>query len=71
LFQPESLANAAFDAVALACPGGMLPRYHDAEPRAAGVAPLDEEGVALQAAAPALSQQALEMRLVAQPAGRI
>jgi len=71
LFQPESLANAAFDAVALARPGGMLARYHDAEPRAAGGAPLEEEGVTLQAAPPALSQQALEMRFVPQPAGLI
>jgi hypothetical protein len=71
LFQPESLANAALDAVTLGRQRGVLSGYHDSEPRAAGRAPLDEEGVAVQSAAPALAQQALEMRFVPQPAGGI
>ena len=71
LFQPESLANAALDAVTLGRQRGVLSRDHDSEPRAAGRAPLDEEGVTVQSGAPALAQQALEMRFVPQPAGGI
>jgi hypothetical protein len=71
LFQPESLANAALDAVAIRCPRGVLTRYQDTEPRAPGSAPLDEESVTLQAAPPAMLQQVLEISLFSQSAGRI
>jgi len=71
LFQSESLTNAAPDAVTLGRQRGVLSRDHDPEPRAAGCAPLDEEGETLQGAAPAPAQQALEMRSAVQPAGRI
>jgi hypothetical protein len=71
LFQPESLTNAALDAVAVCRQRGVLSGNHDSEPRASGRAPRDEKSVALQGAALALTQQSLEMRFVPQPAGRI
>src|SRR3970040_1508910 len=71
MFQPESLANAAFDAVTVGRQRSVLSRDHDPETRAARLAPLEEESETLQGTAPPLAQQALEMRFLAQPAGRI
>jgi hypothetical protein len=71
LLQPESLTNAALDAVTVGRQGSVLSRDHDSEPCAAGCAPLDEEGITLEGTAPALAQQALELRFVLQPAGLI
>ena len=71
MLQPEGLADAALDAVALDRARRMPARYQHAEARASGIASRHIERESIQVAPRALPQQALELALLPQPACRV
>jgi len=56
------------DAVAFDCPRRVLARHQNAEPCAARIAPLQVEGIAVEAAPCAFTQKTLEFGFSPQPA---
>jgi hypothetical protein len=68
LLQPERLANTALEAVAIDRESGVLAGNENAQSRGARNGRSDKERVAVEAAPRALAKQALELRLLAQPA---